>query len=182
MFIIKQSSFTEDKGTSTPLSDIIILMRRGLTLIELLVALAIAALIGGTLLGLLMGATRGREFSESVALENQIVRGLLELLYSDLRTSFQVKGGLNFVGEKTRLSFLKVGREGLDKVDYEFKDGKLLRNEEVLIEDKELDISFKFIKDKKYIEAWEVRGDKPDAVEVEIKYRGTSYKRLILTY
>lgn len=157
-------------------------MRRGLTLIELLLALAIASLIGGTLLGLLMGAIRGREFSESVALENQIVRGVLELLYSDLRTSFQVKGGLNFVGEKARLSFLRVGKEGLEKVDYEFKEGKLLRNEELLIEDKELSISFKFLKDRKYMEAWEVQGDKPDAVEVEMKYRGTSYKRLILTH
>ncbi|MCS7233583.1 MAG: type II secretion system protein GspJ [Synergistetes bacterium] len=157
-------------------------MRKGLTLIELLIALAIAALIGGTLLGLLMGATRSREFSENVALENQIVRGILELLYSDLRASFQIKTGLNFVGEKTRLSFLKAGRNGLEKVDYELKDGKLLRNNEVLLEDGSFGISFKFIKDKKYMEVWEVQGDKPDAVEVEIKYRGASYKRLILTY
>lgn len=156
-------------------------MRRGLTLIELLVALAIAAFIGGSLLGLLMGTTRSREFSESVALENQIVRGTLELLYSDLRSSFQTEG-LNFVGEKTRLSFLKAGKNGLERVEYQLKDGRFTRNGEVLIEDKDFSISFKFLKDKASLEVWETPGDKPDAVEVEIKYRGVSYKRLILTY
>jgi len=150
-------------------------------LIELLVALAIAAFIGGSLLGLLMGTTRSREFSESVALENQIVRGTLELLYSDLRSSFQTEG-LNFVGEKTRLSFLKAGKNGLERVEYQLKDGRFTRNGEVLIEDKDFSISFKFLKDKASLEVWETPGDKPDAVEVEIKYRGVSYKRLILTY
>lgn len=153
-----------------------------MTLIELLVALAIAAFIGGSLLGLLVGTTRSREFSESVALENQVVRGILELLSSDLRSSFQTQTGLNFVGEKTRLSFLKVGKEGLEKVDYELKNGKLLRNEEVIIEDKDFSISFRFVKNKSFLEAWETPGDKPDGVEVEIKYGGAIYRKIILTY
>lgn len=156
--------------------------RKGLTLIELLVALAIAAFLGGSLLGLLMSTTRGRDFSESVALENQIARGVLELLYSDLRASFQTDKGLNFVGEKTRLSFLKVGHKGLERIEYEFKDGKLMRNEENLIEDKELSIAFRFLKEKSFLDKWEEVGSKPDAVEVEIRYRGNVYKRLILTY
>jgi|GEM_PF-7036498 len=157
-------------------------MRKGLTLIELLVALAIAALIGGTLLGLLMGTIRGRAFSESATIENQIIRGVLEMLYSDLRTSFQTEKGLNFVGEKTRLSFLKMGKNGLERVEYEFKDGKMLRNGTLLVEDKEFTISFRFIKGKSYLDSWEKVGDKPDGVEVEIKYKGNSCKRLILTY
>ncbi len=156
--------------------------KKGLTLIELLVALAIAAFIGGSLLGLLLGVTRSKSFSETVSTENQIIRGIFDLLYSDLRCSFQTKRGLNFVGEKNRLSFLKMGIHSLERVEYEFKDGELKRNDETVFKDKNFSISFRFFEKGRWLSSWKRAGAKPDAVEVEVKYGKDIFKMLILTH
>lgn len=163
-------------------------MRRGLTFIEVLIAVAVFVTISAALYSLLFSGISLRKRLDDEVLVEQNILLKLDLLAKDLRNSVSFrKNTFDFTADEKKISFFSLSQDynkeivGVKKIEYEISGDKLVKTvfhpisndkekEIVFLEKVKVFLAYYDKNNLQWVKQWQEKDTMPQAVKIELDY------------